>query len=332
MKKISISILNKLRIDFKKNTKFTYYMKNIFQLFIPSFFYRKRLSSLVNNKNIDEYILKRINYYNKIEKNFLVDESAISITKFQKIEKKKTYYFDLLLYLRYFPPILKISYLFGDTTSVPNTPCFVKSRPIQGNNQNSILMKLNKVRHFIFVNDTIRFEDKKDILVWRGKCYTKHRKKFIQEFYNKPYCNVGQTNTKTDTDLPWQKDKMQLQDQLSYKFILAIEGNDVASNLKWIMSSNSLAFMTKPKYETWFMEGTLIPNYHYVLLKDDYSDLEEKIKYYSKNINESLQIIKNANEYIKQFQNEKQEDIISLLVLKKYFEKSKQLQKEKLAL
>jgi len=118
---------------------------------------------------------------------------------------------------------------------------------------------------------------------------------------------------------------MQLSEQLKYKFILAIEGNDVASNLKWIMSSNSIAFMVKPKYETWFMEGTLIPNFHYVLLKDDYSDLEEKIEYYSTHFEESLSIIKNANEYTKQFQDEKREDIISLLVLKKYFEKSNQL-------
>ena len=41
------------------------------------------------------------------------------------------------------------------------------------------------------------------------------------------------------------------------------------------MSSNSVAVMPKPKYESWFMEGKLIPDYHYVLIKDDYSDFEE---------------------------------------------------------
>ena len=163
------------------------------------------------------------------------------------------------------------------------------------------------------------------MLVWRGKCYVAHRQEFIKKFYDKSYCNVGQTNTKKEQAVPWQKEKMQLAKQLEYKFILAIEGNDVASNLKWVMSSNSIAFMTKPKYETWFMEGSLIPNYHYVLLKDDYSDLEEKIEYYSKNIEESLQIIKNANAYTEQFKDKEREDIISLLVLNKYFEKSNQL-------
>ena len=42
------------------------------------------------------------------------------------------------------------------------------------------------------------------------------------------------------------------------------------------MSSNSLCFMPKPKYETWFMEGKLIPNHHYVLIEDDYSNLLEQ--------------------------------------------------------
>jgi len=82
--------------------------------------------------------------------------------------------------------------------------------------------------------------------------------------------------------------------------------------------------MPKPKYETWFMEGTLIPNYHYVLINDDYSDLEERMNYYISHTDEALKIIKNAHEYIQQFKNKKQEDLISLLVIKKYFEKTGQ--------
>jgi len=315
---------NKLRIDFNKNTKLTYYLKNIFKLFIPDILFRKKLHKILNTTKELNYITSRVNYYNKMTKDFSINSEAITIETFIKKEKKKTYYFDLLEHLRYFRKNLKFSYVFGDVTDIPEEPSFVKSRPIDGNNQNSILMKLNKVRHFIFVNDTIEFQEKKDILVWRGKCYTEKRQDFIQKFYNYPSCDIGQTNTKGKVDFPWQKEKMQLKEQLGYKFILALEGNDVASNLKWVMSSNSLAFMVKPTYETWFMEGTLVPNYHYVLLKDDYSDLEEKIKYYTSHIEEAKTIIHNANEYTTQFQNEEREKIISILVLKKYFEKSQQ--------
>lgn len=315
---------NKIRIDFNKNTKFTYYLVNVLQLLIPNVFYRNSLDKIINNPLDLEYIQKRVDYYNKLEYCFDLDKDTVSIQKFIKDEQKKTYYFDLLKYFRYFNKNFKVSYLFGDITEIPKVPSFLKSRPIEGENQNSILMKLNKIRHFVFVNDTLKFEDKHDTLVWRGKCNIAHRQKFIQAFYDKPYCNVGQTNTK-NTDVPWQKSKMQLKEQLHYKFILTIEGNDVATNLKWVMSSNSLAFMCKPTYETWFMEGKLIPNHHYVLLKEDYSDLKDKIEYYSTHIDEAKIIIQNAHKHVEQFKNKKRESIISLLVLKKYFEKSKQL-------
>jgi hypothetical protein len=146
----------------------------------------------------------------------------------------------------------------------------------------------------------------------------------VQNFYDHPMCDIGQTN-KPKEDVPWEKKRMTIEDQLKYKFILSIEGNDVATNLKWIMSSNSLAFMIKPKYDSWFMEERLIPGHHYVLIKDDYSDMEEKMKYYSQHTDESLAIIKNAQDYMEQFRDMKREDLISLLVLKKYFEYSNQV-------
>ena len=100
---------------------------------------------------------------------------------------------------------------------------------------------------------------------------------------------------------------------------MCVEGVDVATNLKWVMSSSSIAVMPKPEIESWFMEKTLIPDFHYIEIKRDYSDLEEKLKYYINNKDKCLEIIKNANKYTSQFKNKKIEDIISLLVLKKYF-------------
>ncbi|GAA0758432.1 glycosyl transferase family 90 [Psychroflexus lacisalsi] len=123
----------------------------------------------------------------------------------------------------------------------------------------------------------------------------------------------------------WIVSRMTIEEQLNYKFILSLEGNDVASNLKWVMSSNSLAVMPKPKFETWFIEGKLIPNFHYILIKDDYSDLEECLNYYIQNPEEALQINENAKAYVAQFQNKFNEDLLSLLVMKKYFKKTKQL-------
>ncbi|WP_329347151.1 glycosyl transferase family 90, partial [Vibrio natriegens] len=116
-----------------------------------------------------------------------------------------------------------------------------------------------------------------------------------------------------------------IEEQLNYKFLLAIEGNDVATNLKWAMSSNSLVIMSKPRYETWFMEGRLQAGIHYVEVKADYSDLIEKMEYYIAHPEEAEAIIQNAHEWVEQFKNPQREKLISLLVAKKYFEKSGQI-------
>ncbi|MCG8581084.1 MAG: glycosyltransferase family 90 protein, partial [Bacteroidales bacterium] len=119
--------------------------------------------------------------------------------------------------------------------------------------------------------------------------------------------------------LSWRKPKLNMYKMLQHKFIMVIEGNDVATSLKWVMASNSVAVMTKPNYETWFMEDTLIPNYHYIQVKDDYSDAVEKVNYYIANPDKAKAIVKNAHEYIDQFRNKKRERLISLMVMDKYF-------------
>ena len=118
---------------------------------------------------------------------------------------------------------------------------------------------------------------------------------------------------------------MTISEQLNYKFILSLEGMDVATNLKWIMSSNSLCFTPKLHFETWFMEGKLKPGFHFVEIKDDFSDLNEKMDYYLKYPQEAQAIINNAHQWVKQFQDLRREWLISLLVAQKYFQKSGQV-------
>ena len=87
------------------------------------------------------------------------------------------------------------------------------------------------------------------------------------------------------------------------------------------MSSNSIAIMPKPTCETWFMEGALKPNYHYIEVKPDLSDMEEKMDDYTSHPDEAQAIIDHAHEYVEQFKDKKREEIISLLVLDKYFKR-----------
>ena len=157
----------------------------------------------------------------------------------------------------------------------------------------------------------------------RAAVHQKKRIDFYAKNFHNPYCDLGQINRGTKHD-QWFKKKVSIDYHLKYKFILCIEGNDVASNLKWVMSSNSVAVMPKPKFESWFMEATLIPNFHYIEIKDDYSDLNDKLEYYISNLDELKEISLNANNYVNQFKDEKDEKIISLLVMEKFFSLSGQ--------
>ena len=91
------------------------------------------------------------------------------------------------------------------------------------------------------------------------------------------------------------------------------------------MSSNSLAVMTRPTCETWFMEGTLRPGYHYVEVREDFSDFEEKLHYYIDHPEEAEEIIRHAPEHVAQFRDTEREELLQLMVLERYFKTSGQL-------
>jgi Arabidopsis thaliana protein of unknown function (DUF821). len=313
------------RLSFKhKNNKLWYYTRNYLRLLLPGACYRNLLSGQLKQiEKVDtEYVLRRVNYYNKLSDEILLPANTTCIKELKVKKKGKVYIFDTKEYTRYFDPNRFINLLPGDIITVPELPGIVKSRPIKGENANSVILKLDKIRHFLFVNDKKEFVHKKNMLVSRAKAHQPHRQRFLEMYFNHPMCNIGQVNR--NSNLQFVANRLTIDEHLDYKFILCLEGNDVASNLKWVMSSNSLAVMPLPKYETWFMEGTLIPDYHYVLIKDDYSDLEERMNYYIEHTDEALKIIQHAHDYVDQFRNKKREDLISLLVLKKYFEKTGQ--------
>ncbi|MBL7003777.1 MAG: lipopolysaccharide biosynthesis protein [Gammaproteobacteria bacterium] len=314
------------RLFQSRNNKFAYYLKGHSKRLYPKFLLKLNLDKLQKSiKDFDEQkMYDRLDYYHQVNSSFGLDDSVHRIKDIGS--KHGVYSLDLMEYTRFFPQEYKLSYLFGDITHVPSVPAVTKSRPI-GDNDNSILMKFDKVRHFYMVKNDIKFQEKKNALIWRGAVCQPHRIKFMEEFFNKSnLINAGDFNKGANSiNNAWKVPFTSIQDQLEYKFILSIEGNDVATSTKWIMSSNSLLFMTKPKFETWLMEGKLTPNFHYVLVNDDYSNLEEKINYYIENANEAEEIISNANSYMDQFKNAKSEDWLHLKILERYFKLSGQM-------
>jgi len=320
-----MSRLASLNSLFQKNNKFLYYARGFLRLLYPSIFFqlelKKKLGKLEKYDNA--YIWKRVNYYNKLKSLTEPGHQALALEDFRYGIKPKTYFFDSYALFRYFPTHLKINFLFGDITHTPLIPSFVKSRPVGAGNENSVVLKLNKVRHFLFVRDSRKFIEKKNLLVGRGKVYQKNRADFLRMYFGHPLCNVGKVNDDRGSK-EWLVNKMSINEHLEYKFILCLEGNDVASNLKWVMSSNSIAVMPKPRYETWFMEGTLVGGIHYIEIRDDYTDLEEKLRYYIEHTEEAEKILINAHLHVEQCKNMEREELISFLTILKYFKKTGQ--------
>lgn len=321
----------------RRNNKLFYYTVSIIRYCTPRFFARIRTRHILSrfgrlSKEEQHYISDRVNYYNKLPHNTAVttgkaaDGSEMFPLHNLKLDavfngkrSNSVYIFDTYEYTRFFNQKLKAGFLFGDITRVPLIPSFVKSRPIEGDNVNSVLLPLNKNRHYVLVNDTRKFTEKKDMLVGRTFVSQPHRKRFWEMYFGHPMCDLGNINKNLKSHPEWLVRSMSLEEHLEYKFILCLEGNDVASNLKWVMSSNSLAVMPKPRYETWYMEGRLKANYHYVEIQPDYSDLEERLKYYIAHPDEAQEIINNANKYVYQFNRKKIERVIGLMVTNKYF-------------
>lgn len=307
-----------------KNPKITYYINSYLDYFMPKFIYQRKLKSLlakIENHADKEYIMQRVNYYCKLNSHSELPDSCQKIGN--HTPKKRTgnsvYFFDTYKWTKYFPNHLKWAHLPGDIVDIPEIPSIVKSRPIHGENQNSVLLNLDRIRHFIFLNDSIPFTEKSNMIIFRGKVKRlPARVKFMEQYFNHPMCDCGDTQYDEEYK-EWYTTKKTLYEHLQYKFVMAIEGNDVASNLKWIMSSNSIAVMPRPKYETWFMEGKLIPNVHYIEVKEDFSDLIERVTYYINNPNEAQKIIDNAHKYVAQFKNPERERLISLATMNHYF-------------
>lgn len=65
--------------------------------------------------------------------------------------------------------------------------------------------------------------------------------------------------------------------------------------------------------------GPAHPRLPYIEIKPDFSDVEEKLRYYISHPDKAYEIIRHAHEWVDQFRDTRRETLISLLVLDKYF-------------
>ena len=314
-----------------KNSKAGYYLRAGFRDILPDAFFRKRLKKeLEECRRLydEEYIASRVNHYCQFDNHRDLGPAAETIGDLHRTPHGSTYYYDSRETLQWFDPSLRWNHLFGDVRDIPPYPTVVKTRSLGCDNSNSVVLKLDKCRHYVFLKDKKEFSQKSDRAIFRGYIGQRpNRVLFCNTFAGNPRID-GATTLSNGSIFAGEKmapssgnaaPRISLYQHLDYRYIMALEGNDVASNLRWIMSSNSLAVMPRPTCESWFMESRLEPGVHYVEVKDDYSDLESQMDYYSSHPREAEEMARNANRYVDQFRDLRRERYISLLVMQKYF-------------
>ena len=71
--------------------------------------------------------------------------------------------------------------------------------------------------------------------------------------------------------------KVSITDHIKYKYLISIDGNTCAwQRVPWIMLSGSVLLLVETDMEEWFY-ADMIPYFHYVPIKKDFSDLLEQI-------------------------------------------------------
>ncbi len=129
-----------------KNSKQKYYAVNYLRQLIPEFVFEKRLERVLekaSHRPDFEYIKQRVDYYNKLKHTIKLPTEAMTLKEHIIPRKQKVYYFDTYEYLRWFPKDYRWGYCPGDVTFIPDYPSIVKSRPIAGENENSVVLKLD---------------------------------------------------------------------------------------------------------------------------------------------------------------------------------------------
>lgn len=222
----------------------------------------------------------------------------------------------------------KLLALFGDNTNnANNLPIITKARKIGDDHR--ILFKLKKERHFRPIYSVnlfdIPFSEKNDNVIWRGittgrdKLEINDRYQYVSKYFDKYNIRYSGITQGWDTKLnkKYKKiDKVTMQDQLRYKYLISLEGNDVASGLKWMLFSNSVVLMPHPIKETWACEGLLKPYIHYVPINPD--NLDYQMDWCRSNQKRCEDISKNATKFILQFCHLEMEQEIHNSILEKY--------------
>lgn len=209
---------------------------------------------------------------------------------------------------------------YGEAGSTGTLPCIRKSRRVD--DETSVIYNFRTLRLTLPCQTAMKYdiewEKKQSDVIWRGATTGQEQRVNLVENYFGKY-NIGFATIKQKPYLNHlQKPKASIKEQLTYKFIISLEGNDVASNLRWILASNSVPIMTEPYWHSWIMEERLEPYVHYLPLNESMSNLEELLEWAKENDAECKQIAENGKRYMSQFLDTNHDLMVQKQLLETY--------------
>lgn len=182
-----------------------------------------------------------------------------------------------------------------------------------------ILWVLRKTRHFGGLSGTpamdMPWDRKENKAVWRGtltgiraisaddsdyvNCMKMLRCRMAYMYEGSSFVDAGlahkwPTFPETINGRPIVKGFRSVSEQLRCKAIIILEGNDVATGLKWALLSRSVVMMPPPTVTSWAMEELLEPWVHYIPLDPKGFNAEERVKWMIENDEKARKIAERA--------------------------------------
>jgi hypothetical protein len=134
-------------------------------------------------------------------------------------------------------------------------------------------------------------------LGWRGADTHPSRRTLVSNFQSKRFDVQFVVWDRSDPDNLKAKNFMSFEQQISeWRFIIDVEGNGYSGRLKLLLASNRVLFLQDRPYKEFFFKD-LEPWIHFVPVKRDLSDLEEKLDLVSRDEQLEKSIIRNAREF-----------------------------------
>lgn len=197
--------------------------------------------------------------------------------------------------------------------------------PDSKEHKESIIWNLNKRRHFSLIGQVKESEtawhEKQNVAFFRGaltssergtikpsdddyeKCMKLSRCRLVYNYDGSELVDAKLTGSVRDINssingVQLLGGKASMEEQLQYKALVMLEGNDVSSGLKWALFSDSVVFMQPPKFTTWAMEELLEPYVHYVPLDANLSNVDEQVRWVMANDAQARRIAQRATDWI----------------------------------